>query len=79
MRKATEEWDGRSAKCLCWFQPDVDRVLNSEHFIFVSLEIKAVCSKMVRMREIKEMGRKVGVSAAAAAAAVCVCIRRRIM
>lgn len=31
--------DGWSVKCLCCFQPDIDIVLNSENFIFVSLEI----------------------------------------
>ena len=31
--------DGRSSKCLLWFETDVDTVLNSEFFIFVSLEI----------------------------------------
>lgn len=41
-RKAEEQWGGGSAKCLCWFQPDVDAVLNSERFIFVSLEIKTL-------------------------------------
>lgn len=27
---------------VCWFQPDIDTVLNSENFIFVSLEINTL-------------------------------------
>ena len=41
-RKAKEQWSGGRARCLCWFQPDVDAVRNSERFIFVSLEIKTL-------------------------------------
>ena len=41
-RKAKEQWGGGSARCLCWFHPDVDAVRNSERFTFVSLEIKTL-------------------------------------
>lgn len=39
--------DGRTAKCLGWFQPDIDMVLNSENFLFVSLEISASYSQQI--------------------------------
>lgn len=37
--------DGRSAKCLGWFQPHRDRVLNFENFLLVSLEINTSYSQ----------------------------------
>lgn len=36
---------GKSAKYLCWFQTDINTVLNSESFIFISVGIATLCGK----------------------------------